>query len=84
MDQIFTFRDTLLHEIGVVVKSPGRDFYSELRRDVLKKANKEARISFVCGLRLLCSRSACYSSATVAGHLSGCRECGGDEGGESQ
>ena len=33
--------DTLLHDIGVVVKSPGRDFHTELIRDVLKKANKD-------------------------------------------
>ena len=41
VDQICTFRDTLLDDIGVFVKSPGRVIHTELRRDVLKKANKD-------------------------------------------
>ena len=41
VEQICTFRDDVLHDIGAVVRAPDREYLAELRQYLLKKANKD-------------------------------------------
>ena len=56
--RIGEFRDSFLHDIVVAVKVPGRDSHTELRRDTLKRANKDQLCSWVEALVLAFSATA--------------------------
>ena len=58
MEQISAFRDDLLHDISTAIKAPGRDSHTELRRDLLKKANKDQLCLWVETLVLAFSATA--------------------------
>ena len=58
VEQICTFRDDLLEEIGRGLKTPGKDHHVELRRDTLKRANKEQLCLWVETLVLAFSATA--------------------------
>ena len=58
VEQIYTFRDDLLEEIGRALKTPGKDHHSELRRVTLKRANKDQLCLWVETLVLAFSATA--------------------------
>ena len=57
-EKLVTFRDELLNVITSSVKAPGLDAHTELRRDMLKKANKEQLCLWVETLVLAFSATA--------------------------
>ena len=58
VEQMSTFRDDLLEEMGRGLKVPGKDHHSQLRRDTLKRANKDQLCLWVETLVLAFSATA--------------------------
>lgn len=58
VEQICTFRDDLLEDMGKAIKTPGNDHHAELRRETLKRANKDQLCLWVETLVLAFSATA--------------------------